>query len=213
MAGTRTPCVSALNDLQGLTAFFLWAWTGEWLDPGTGSRLYTRFVNSSDGKNGPLRIGELARLSGVSADTLRHYERKGLLKPLRQSNGYRQYPQHAVNRVQMIRAAMAIGFRLDDLARIFKVRDAGGAPCQQVRQLAAAKLAEVEMLLGELTDMRGELRRLLKDWDHRLDSTSGNEPARLLEMLQATDINRAQMLAPLRPYSTKNVRNKKGTRQ
>ena len=113
----------------------------------------------------------------------------------------------------MIRAALAIGFRLDDLARIFKVRDAGGAPCQQVRQLAAAKLDEVETLLAELTAMRGELRQLLKDWDQRLDSTSGNEPARLLEMLQATGITRAQMLAPLRPNAPNIKRNKKGTKQ
>ncbi|MDQ3013943.1 MAG: heavy metal-responsive transcriptional regulator [Acidobacteriota bacterium] len=158
-----------------------------------------------------MRIGELARLSGVSADTLRHYERKGLLKPLRQSNGYREYPQQAVTRVQMIRRALALGFRLDDLARIFKVRDAGGAPCRQVRQLAAAKLEEVETLLAELTVMRGELRRLLKDWDQRLDSTADNQPARLLEMLPATGVARAQTLAPLRPNSTKTKRNKKGT--
>src|SRR5262249_16835899 len=146
---------------------------------------------------------ELARLSGVSADTLRHYERKGLLKPLRRSNGYREYPQHAVNRVRMIRSALILGFRLDDLARIFKVREAGGAPCRQVRALAAAKLDEVETLLGELTALRGELRRLLKDWDQRLDSTSDDEPARLLEMLVTTGVARAQALAPLRPNSPK----------
>ena len=170
-------------------------------------------MNPSDSKTGPLRIGELARVSGISADTLRHYERKGLLKPLRQSNGYRAYPPHAVNRVRMIRNALVLGFRLDDLARIFKVRDAGGAPCRQVRQLAAAKLDEVETLLSELTAMRGELRKLLKDWDRRLDSTADNEPARLLEMLSATGVANAQALAPLRPNFQKTKRNKKGTNQ
>src|SRR4029434_7929885 len=87
----------------------------------------------------PLRSGELARLSGVSADTLRHYERKGLLKPQRASNGYREYPRHAVERMRLIRNALAIGFKLDDLERVLKIRDAGGAPCRQVRDLAAAK--------------------------------------------------------------------------
>lgn len=177
------------------------------LDLGIGSRLYNWRVGHQNGKNGSLQIGELARAVGVSADTLRHYERKGLLKPLRQSNGYREYPQHAPDRVRMIRRALALGFRLDDLARIFKVRDAGGAPCRQVRELAAAKLDEVETLLGELTAMRGELRRLLKDWDQRLDSTSGAEPARLLETLAATGITRAQALAPLRSNSPKRKRN------
>ena len=72
----------------------------------------------------PLRSGELARLSGVSADTLRHYERKGLLKPQRGSNGYREYPRHAVERLRLIRNALALGFKLDDLERVFKIRDA-----------------------------------------------------------------------------------------
>jgi len=63
----------------------------------------------------PLRSGELARISGVSADTLRHNERKGLLKPRRAPNGYREYPRHAVERVRLIRAALS---RLCAFARI-----------------------------------------------------------------------------------------------
>src|SRR5262245_12614852 len=105
-------------------------------------------------EDGPLRSGELARISGVSADTLRHYERKGLLKPRRAPNGYREYPLSAVDRVRLIRSALAIGFKLDDLARIFKVRDAGGAPCRHVRELAEAKLDEIETLVREATAMR-----------------------------------------------------------
>jgi DNA-binding transcriptional MerR regulator len=169
-------------------------------------------VNSSNGKSDSLRIGELARLSGVSADTLRHYERKGLLKPIRQSNGYREYPRQAADRVRMVRGALALGFRLDDLARIFKIREAGGAPCRQVRDLAASKLAEVETLLEELTAMRGELRQLLKDWDARLGATEGDQPARLLETLAATGGNRTQAMAPLRPNSPKRkqIKSKKG---
>lgn len=85
----------------------------------------------------------------------------------------------------MIRSALTLGFRLDDLTRIFKVRDAGGAPCRQVRELAAGKLDEVESLLQELTTVRNELRKLLKDWDQRLESTLAAEPARLLETLAA----------------------------
>lgn len=161
------------------------------LDPGMGSRLYTRSVSNQESKTGNngkksfLRIGELAQATGISADTLRHYERKGLLKPRRSANSYREYPAHAVDRVRMIRSALALGFRLDDLTRIFKVRDAGGAPCRQVRELAAGKLDEVESLLQELTTVRNELRKLLKEWDQRLESTSAAEPARLLETLSA----------------------------
>jgi MerR family transcriptional regulator, copper efflux regulator len=169
------------------------------LDPGTGSRLYNQLVSHQNGRNGFLRIGELAQASGVSADTLRHYERKGLLKPRRSASGYREYPAQALDRVRMIRSALALGFRLDDLTRIFKVRDAGGAPCRQVRELAAVKLDEVESLLQELTAVRNELRKLLKDWDQRLDSMPAEEPARLLEMLAASGLARGQTLSLLKP--------------
>src|SRR5262245_65609091 len=121
-------------------------------------------------EGGPLRSGELARISGVSADTLRHYERKGLLKPRRATNGYREYPRHAVERVRLIRAALAIGFKLDDLERIFKIRDAGGAPCRQVRELAGAKLDEIEALVSDLTAMRDVMRGVVTYWVRGLDS-------------------------------------------
>jgi len=75
-------------------------------------------------KNGSLRAGEVARLTGGGADTLRHYERKGLLLPRRSSNDYRAYPYHALERVILIRNALAVGFGLDELAHILKIRDA-----------------------------------------------------------------------------------------
>jgi DNA-binding transcriptional MerR regulator len=144
-------------------------------------------VTDQTAKNNLLRTGELARLTGVSTDTLRHYERRGLLRSRRRSNGYRAWPPQAVERVRLVRRALALGLRLDDLARILKARDQGGAPCRQVRELAAAKLAELETLLRDLTAARDELRALLKDWDLRLRSANDNEPARLLESLAAAD--------------------------
>src|SRR5215213_2862435 len=96
-----------------------------------------------------LRSGELARLAGVSTDTLRHYERKGVLaKPRRDANGYRAYGPEAVERVRLVRRALSVGFTLDELARILKERATCRAPCRSVRELAAAKLAEVEERLG-----------------------------------------------------------------
>jgi DNA-binding transcriptional MerR regulator len=151
-------------------------------------------VKKKGSRNGLLRIGELARIFGVSADTLRHYERKGLLTSHRSSNGYRAYPHQAVDRVMLIRNALAIGFGLDELARILKIRDAGGAPCRQVRSMVMAKLGDLETLLCEMTAMRDELLRLLKDWDRQLESVDSDEPARLLESLATTDFNRGQSL-------------------
>jgi len=131
-----------------------------------------------------LRSGELAQLAGVSSDTLRHYERKGLLtRPRRSANGYREYLASDLERVRLVRASLGIGFTLDELARILSVRDRGGAPCNQVRALAGTKLSEVEAQLGELAALRDELRRLLKNWDALLAKNSPSERAGLLESL------------------------------
>jgi DNA-binding transcriptional MerR regulator len=117
---------------------------------------------------------------------LRHYERKGLLaRPRRSANGYREYPASDLDRVRLVRRALGIGFTLDELARILKVRDRGGAPCHQVRDLAGTKLAEVETQLEELKTLRDELRRLLKNWDALLANNSPPERAGLLDALAA----------------------------
>ncbi len=145
-----------------------------------------------------LRSGELARLAGVSTDTLRHYERKGLLaRPRRSANGYREYPASDLDRVRLVRGALGIGFTLDELALILSVRDRGGAPCHQVRALAGIKLTDVETQLGELTALRDELRRLLKNWDALLAKNSPPERAGLLESLAASDSRRRTRSARL----------------
>jgi MerR family copper efflux transcriptional regulator len=132
------------------------------------------------------RSGELAELAGVSTDTLRHYERKGVLaRPLRKANDYRQYPATALQRVQLIRRALAVGFTLDELASVFNVRDRGGAPCTEVRMLAAAKLSDIETRLREMVELRDELRSVLKGWDMRLAQRAPGQRAHLLESLNA----------------------------
>ena len=142
-------------------------------------------MNRKISKVGPWRIGELAKATGVSTDTLRHYERKGVLRSKRSSNGYREYPENALERVRMIRQALAVGFTLNELSAIFRVFDGGEAPCQQVRSLAAQKLADVESHLQEVTTLRNDLRAALKDWDARLAKTAMGQPAGLLKALAA----------------------------
>jgi DNA-binding transcriptional MerR regulator len=133
-----------------------------------------------------LSAGELAKAAGVSTDTLRHYERKGVLRrPRRAANGYRQYPPEALERVLLVRRALAVGFALDELARILSARDGGAAPCKEVRTLAAAKLAEVEERLAQLIELRDQLRVTLREWDARLSNTQEGERAGLLESLAA----------------------------
>ena len=144
-------------------------------------------MNRKTSKVGSWRIGELAKATGVSTDTLRHYERKGVLRSARSGNGYREYPENALERVRTIRQALSVGFTLDELSTIFKVFDGGGAPCQQVRSLAAQKLVEIENHLQEVTTLRNDLRATLKDWDARLTKTVLGQTAGLLKALATRD--------------------------
>ena len=132
--------------------------------------------------------GELAKAAGVSRDTLRHYERKGVLpRPRRASNGYRLYPETALKRVLLVRRALSVGFTLDELARIFGERDKGGAPCRQVRALVAGKLSAVEEQMIALGALRDELQTTLEDWDERLQGTNADSRIGLLETLIEND--------------------------
>lgn len=132
-----------------------------------------------------MRSGQLAHVSGVSTDTLRHYERLGLLPvPRRSAGNYRDYPSASVPRVQLIQRALKIGFSLDELKTILGVRDRGGTPCRHVRRMLRAKMRDVEVQMNSLTLMRAELGRISKDWDRRLSRSKG-QAAHLLENLPA----------------------------
>ena len=133
-----------------------------------------------------LRPAGLAHLCGLSTDTLRHYERKGLLSVGRSANGYREYPPTAQDRIRLVQNALSVGFTLDELARLLTIREKGGSPCVEVRALAAAKLKDLEGQLRSLTALRSTLRRMLEQWDAKLALIRKGEKAHLLDMLPAT---------------------------
>jgi len=133
-----------------------------------------------------VQSGELARLTGVSTDTLRHYERLGLLsKPPRTDAGYRDYPPHSLDRVRLIRRALSVGFSLPELTTILKMRDGGEVPCRRVQAMAESKLEQVKQQIENLIEMRNQLETMLKNWNIKLARTRRGEPARLLEDLPA----------------------------
>src|SRR5260370_35953456 len=106
------------------------------------------------GKRRALKSGELARAAGVSADTLSHYEKLGLLPvPVRSEAGYRLYPPETLARVQMIRSAVRVGFTLAELAEVVKQRRAGGTPCRKVPELAAQHLEALNQTIRDLTQL------------------------------------------------------------
>jgi len=146
----------------------------------------------------PFRSGELAKLAGVSTDTLRFYERNRLL-PLapRAANGYRCYPRESLQRVLLIRRALSLGFSVNELARVLKSRDSGRAPCKTVRALAADKLEQTESQMKELTRFRKELTAVISDWDRRLAVAVPGKPVHLLESIPSS--SRSQSKPSFRP--------------
>jgi len=150
-----------------------------------------------------LQSGELARLAGLSSDTLRHYERLGLVpKPPRTSGGYRDYPSHTLERVRLIRRALSVGFSLPELTSILKIRDQGGVPCRRVRSIAESKLTQVKEKIRELVVMRKQLEQILDKWDVKLARVREGEQARLLETL-------ANQPMPVRAPATSTKKNGK----
>ncbi len=135
----------------------------------------------------PMGPRDVARATGVSTDTLRHYERKGLLPPVtRTSAGYRRYSAATVDRVLLIQRALVLGFSLADLKRVLATRDRGGAPCRSVRELLGQRLDGLNRRIEELLALRDGLRVLVSEWDGRLTNTAPGERAHLLETLGST---------------------------
>jgi len=146
--------------------------------------MHTRFTMASNDTRGSLATGRLARETGVSVDTIRHYEKLGLL-PLaaRTEGGYRLFPAGTVRRLEMIRSALSAGFSLAELATIFSERDGNGAPCREVARLGAEKVAVLDRQIVTLTVLRDWLAGTVAAWDERLKSLPDQTRGHLLESL------------------------------
>lgn len=131
-----------------------------------------------------LLAGTLAKATGVSPDTIRYYEKLGVLpKALRTESGYRMYPQSAIERVLVVRRALRIGFTLAELAEVLKARDAGGTPCQRVYELAQEKLVGIAGDIEALKRTERYLKKVLSEWKHRIDRARPGEKSHLLYSL------------------------------
>jgi MerR family transcriptional regulator, copper efflux regulator len=108
-----------------------------------------------------LTIGEVARAAEVGVETIRFYEREGLIAdPPRRGSGYRQYPPETVRRVKFIRRAKDLGFTLREIAGLLSLRVDADTTCAKVRELAREKVADVDAKIEELRRMRNALEQL-----------------------------------------------------
>jgi len=108
----------------------------------------------------PLTIGRVAKQADVGIDTIRFYERRGLLpEPQRTESGYRLYPPATVTRLHFIRRAKALGFSLDEIVTLLALQDTGG-PKAEVKAITHRKLGQIEAKITDLERMRDVLREL-----------------------------------------------------
>ncbi|WP_026545513.1 heavy metal-responsive transcriptional regulator [Arthrobacter sp. 35/47] len=116
-----------------------------------------------------MLIGEVSAATGVDNQTIRFYERQGLLPPPdRAANGYRTYESAAIDRLRFIRAAQNAGLALTEIAQVLNLRDAGQTPCTHVSLVLEQKLAEVRARQQELANLAWELEELIEA-SHTLD--------------------------------------------
>jgi Hg(II)-responsive transcriptional regulator len=128
-----------------------------------------------------LSIGQVARRAGVGVETVRFYEREGLLEePPRRASGYRQYSEQVVSRLHFIKRAQKLGFSLKEITELLTLRVDGHTTCDEVKQAASAKIAEVEQKILELQRMRQALLQVTAP-------CTGDGPASSCPMLEALD--------------------------
>lgn len=110
-----------------------------------------------------MTIGRVAKLADVGVETIRFYERKGLIEePPRRASGYRQYPTDTVDQLRFIRRAKELGFTLKEIKELMSLRDGGGRRRGDVRKIAEAKMRDIDQKLARLQAMRSALYGLVE---------------------------------------------------
>ena len=113
---------------------------------------------------GALTIGRVAKLAGVHVETIRYYQRRGLLaEPDKPFGTYRHYPADMVNRIHFIKHAQALGFTLEEVAGLLRLSEASA--CAETRDLAIHKVALIDRKMADLTMMREALAGLVRQCD------------------------------------------------
>jgi MerR family transcriptional regulator, copper efflux regulator len=113
-----------------------------------------------------MKIGDVAKLSGVGIETLRFYEKQGLLThATRTQSGYRLYNRDVLERLEFIKRAQVLGFSLAEIAHLIKEKASGISPCADAREIVRNRLAELDDRMREMRRYRKELAAALAEWD------------------------------------------------
>ncbi len=129
-------------------------------------------------------IGQLARVSGVTAKTLRYYDEIGLLRPAtRTAAGYRLYGDEAAQRLRFMRRARGLGLSLADIGAVLEISDAGRVPCEHVIAVIDRELERIASQFKRLKELRGDLLALRSDLT-RATASGSAEPGRVCPCFQ-----------------------------
>lgn len=149
--------------------------------------------------NTQLLIGELAKAAGVKADTVRFYEKQGLLpKPVRTAAGYRVYDEAAMKQLRFIKQAQSLGFSLQEVRRILDLRGEGTTTCRCVLSIAEATLGETEAKLRELENFRDGLKKHVEQWRSKTKS-GGKMAAEFCALIESSATPLQSVAVPPRP--------------
>lgn len=147
-----------------------------------------------------MKVGELAKAAGVTAETVRHYTREGLLHPQRDpENGYQLYDGPSLNRLRFIQRARTLGFSVREISEILDHADHGDSPCPLVRDLLASRLPEIQARIAQLQALAERMEQALSTWRHMPDGTpDGHSLCRLIESLPEGDRTMAEARGDVR---------------
>ena len=119
-----------------------------------------------------LTIGQVAKQAGVNVETVRYYERQGLIpEPPRQASGYRQYNPDFVKRIQFIKRAQSLGFSLKEISELLALRVVSDIACDDVKQHAEKKMADIEKKIQSLERIKTALAELVTCCERREQSS------------------------------------------
>ena len=124
-----------------------------------------------------LTIGRLARAAGVGVETIRYYQQRLLLPVPVASGGFRHYPAELVDRIRFVKRAQELGFSLDEISGLLRLHD--GSDRKSIRQIASARLAQIEAKLADLHRMESVLKHLIAACEH----TKAGLPCPIIETL------------------------------
>lgn len=131
-----------------------------------------------------LKIGEVAKASGIGIEALRFYERSGLLgRPGRTHSGYRVYDAEVLTRLDFIKRAQVLGFSLQEIKQIIADKQAGRSPCQEVRRIVRHRLDELDEKMREIRRYRKELGAAFAKWEQ-----TGELDGHVCGLIEDTDI-------------------------